>query len=186
MRNAIVIIAALLLSNAAWATGDVYFNGVRVDPRSLKNNTFTSVNVAVDANGDIRIDAPRYQIEVQATGEAEEAPVEPGRYWLVVQDDSSAGHTIDIIINERIAKTVTSGGGQVVLDLAPFLKKGKNDVRISAQPGPVPSGGDLTIYLGQGSNESGTMSLRRPEIAYSRGASDPPTGGSRSYSLTVQ
>lgn len=178
-------LSLLLLSSTAQAAGDVYFNGVKVDPRSLKGNTFREVDITVDPNGDIRIDAPRYKIEVQGSTEAGE-PVAAGQYWLVVQDDNSQGHNIDIVVNERIAKTITSGSGPVVFDLAPFLREGSNEVRINAQPGAVPSGGDLTIYVGQGSNDSGTVVMKRPDIAYSRGASDPPTGGSRTYSLTVE
>jgi hypothetical protein len=189
MRIAMTLLSCglLLTSTAALAAGDVYFNGVQVDPRSLKGNTFTSVNLTVDANGDIIIDAPRYQIQVQGTSDAAELdPVEAGTHWLVVQDDNSTGHTIDVVVNDRIVKTVSSGGGQVIFDLAPYLKRGTNDIRINAKPGPAPAGGDLVIYIGQGSNDSGTVSMRRPDIAYSRGASDPPTGGSRSYSLTVE
>ena len=85
MRRTIITVAALLLSNTALAAGDVYFNGVKVDPRSLKGNTFTSVDFSVDANGDIRIDAPRYKIEVQGSGAAEGEPVAEGRYWLVAR-----------------------------------------------------------------------------------------------------
>lgn len=184
-RTIITTAAALLLSNTALAAGDVYFNGVKVDPRSLKGQNFTAIDLSVDANGDIRIDAPRYKIEVQGTAAAGEA-VAAGRYWLVAQDDSSQGHTIDVVVNDRIVKTITSGGGPVVVDLGQYLKKGANDVRIKAQPGPVPSGGDMTIYIGQGSNDSGTVVLKRPDIAYSRGASDPPTGGSRTYTLTAE
>lgn len=176
-----------LTCTTAMAAGEVYFNGVKVDPRSLRGNTFSDVSVTVDANGDIIIDAPRYQIEVQGSQDVASAtPVEEGKYWLVVQDDNSAGHNIDVVVNERIARTVTSGMGPVIVDLAQYLQHGDNSVRINAQPGAVPSGGDLTIYIGQGSNDSGTVVMRRPDIAYSRGASDAPTGGSRSFTLTVQ
>ena len=176
----------LFVSASALASGAFYINGVRVDPRSVAGATFDGVSISVDANGDIYVDAPRHRVEVQgATDAAALDPVTPETYWLVVQDDASTGHEIDIVINNRIVKTVSSGGRQVVMDLAPFLQRGENAIRIVAKPGAVPGGGDLNILIGEGSNDSGTLVLGRLDINYSRGASDPPTGGSRSFTLNV-
>ena len=179
---------ALLAAPPALAAGKVYFNDVEVNPLSLRGNEFKEVTVAVDANGDIRITAPRYKIEVQATsqgtaGDAE--PVATGKYWLVTQDNGSSGHVIDVVVNNTKVRTISSGEGQVIVDLAPFLRKGDNTVVMNAQPGQVREGGDLLIYIGQGNNDSGTVTLTRPEVRYAGKASDPAAGNSRSFTLTV-
>ena len=56
---------------------------------------------------------------------------------------------------------------------------------MNAQPGEVRGGGDLLIYIGQGNNDSGTVTLTRPEVRYAGKASDSSAGGSRSFTLTI-
>lgn len=183
----LLLLPLLLAGSSALAAGKVYFNDIEVNPLSLRGNTFTEVTVTVDASGDIRIDAPRYKIEVQGVAgtTADAEPIAAGRYWLVTQDNGSSGHVIDLIVNNTRVRTLSSGEGQVILDLAPFLKKGDNTVVMNAQPGAVRGGGDLIIYIGQGNNDSGTVTLTRPDVRYVGKAADSSAGGSRSFTLTI-
>ena len=175
---------ALALSSEAFAGGTIYVNGVRAD--GLRDFDFRDVAVRVDANGDVWIDAPNYKIEVTGgTVDTEVAPVEAGKWWMVTQDNNSGEHSLQLLVNGELAKEVKSGDSQVILDLAPFLKKGENTILINAQPGSTPTGGDLMIYVGSGSNNSGTVSMSSPDVVYARRASDSPSGGSRSYTLTI-
>ncbi len=178
------MLISLLLSMAptAQAAGTLYINNVRAD--GLRDFDFKDVSVHVDENGDIWVDAPSYRIEVSSGGE-EAAGVEAGQWWLVSQDNGSENHKIQVIVNGELVQTIASGDAQVVLDLAAYLKHGSNTVVINALPGSTPSGGDLMIYIGAGSNDSGTMVLKQPDVVYSRTAKDDHTGGSRSYTLQI-
>jgi len=174
----------IALLSEAFAGSTLYVNGVKAD--GLRNFEFRSVGVRVDENGDVWIDAPNYRIEVtDGTADSDASPVEPGKWWLVTQDNNSGEHNLQILVNGVLVKEVKSGDSQVILDLAEHLKKGDNTILINAQPSNTPTGGDLMIYVGAGSNNSGTVSMSHPDVVYARRASDSPGGGSRSYTLTI-
>ena len=177
-------LVALALSSGAFAGGTLYVNGVRAD--GLRSFDFRDVGVRIDENGDIWIDAPNYKIEVSGGGApAEESPVAAGTWWLVTQDNNSGEHSLQVLVNGELAREIKSGDPQVILDLAPFLKKGDNTILINALPSSTPTGGDLMVYIGSGSNNAGTVSMSSPDVVYARGASDSTSGGSRSFTLTV-
>jgi hypothetical protein len=166
------------------AGGTLYVNGVRAD--GLRNFDFRDVGVRIDENGDVWVDAPNYKIEVTGgSADAEAEPVEAGQWWMVSQDNNSGEHSLQILINGELVKDVKSGDAQLILDLAPYLKKGDNTLLINAMPSSTPTGGDLMIYVGAGSNSSGTVSMSSPDVVYARGASASTSGGSRSYTLTI-
>ena len=175
---------ALSLLADAFAGGVLYVNGVKAD--GLRGFEFRDVGVRVDENGDIWVDEPNYKIEVTGgTVDSDTPPVTAGKWWLVTQDNNSGEHNLQVLVNGTLVKDVKSGDAQVILDLAPHLKQGENTILINAQPSNTPTGGDLMIYVGEGSNSSGTVSMSRPEVVYTRRASDSPNGGSRSYTLNV-
>jgi hypothetical protein len=74
----------------------------------------------------------------------------------------------------------------VILDLAPWLTPGANNITFSALPGPKPGGGALHIYLGTGYNDAGVIRLHDPQIDYVRRSSDEAVGGMSDFVLTVQ
>lgn len=184
--------------------GTLYVNGVRAD--SLRNFEFMDVNVKVDEKGNVWVDAPQYRVEVQggtasATGNRTTAtvtsdvtnlppdnalPAPLGVYWLVTEDNSSQGHAIDVVVNGMLVQKIQSGDSQVILDIGKHLKVGTNTVIFNALPGPNPGGGVLNIYVGTGSNQSGTVALDPPLITFSRRSSDTADGGSRSFQLEVR
>ena len=106
-----------------------------------------------------------------------------GQWWLVSDDSGSQGHTVDVFVNGALARTVTSGQAQVILDLGPFLAPGANRVHLQAQS-TAPAGGPLYVYLGRGSNASGTVMMDSPDIQFGLG---PSRNGetSRDYTLEV-
>ncbi|MEL6344258.1 MAG: hypothetical protein AAFV53_14160 [Myxococcota bacterium] len=188
MRSWIIGVSLGLLATTttANAAGKLYINGIEVPPQAILGKEFVEVNMKVDENGDIRIDAPRYKIAVSnPEGQVEQDPIEDGVYWLVTQDNNSSGHKIEVLVNDQRTKLISSGDEQVILDLAPYLKRGRNNVVINALPGSAPGGGDLMIYMGKGSNDSGTVVMKKPDVVYARRASDSPSGGSRSFTITI-
>ncbi len=190
------IVAALLLSVPGWAARarkavdppEIYINGVRVE--RVVDTTLRGVNVRFDEDGNIWIDAPGYVIQgMQSTAEQPtgpgKGPVPAGRWWLVIDDRDSYGHTVDVLVNGQRVATIRSGQSNPVVDLAPYLQWGLNTVRFEARPGPPPSGGDLRIYVGTGRVERGTLKFDKARIEYVRDVTSPP-GEAREFNLTVE
>jgi hypothetical protein len=184
--------------------GTIYVNGV--DVTGLRGQSFDNVTITFDSNGDVHISAPQYEIEVVDPTAAtvpppttsptpppaaipEPAPPEPsgvaeGRWWLITEDNGSVGHSVEIIINDVRVQTVKSGGEQLIEDVAAWLRPGTNKIRmvsISMDAG----GGALYIYLGTGSNDSGTLVMDTPDVQFGLGASRSGTY-TRDYTIEVQ
>lgn len=104
---------------------------------------------------------------------APEPPVQSalaGRFWLVTEDNASAGHSVEVTVNGIVVRTVRSGEPQLILDLGPWLRAGTNTVRMSSNS-VNSAGGSLYVYVGSGNNTSGTVVLDRPQIQYGLGSS---------------
>lgn len=188
---------ALALGGRAHAV-DVYVNGVRAD--GLSDVELEGVDVRVAPNGDIWIEAPGYRVEVEGGTVGEPPPrastppsaspeaVPAARYWLVTEDNGSKGLVIDVIVNGRAAAKVRSGQPQTILDLGPWLRPGTNSVIVNALQDRTAGGGIYYVYIGEGSNESGTLMMDRPEITFAHRAADADPDGartSRSFQLSV-
>jgi len=179
-----VLVAALCLSTSAFA-GDVYVNGVRAD--GLRDLEMTDVSVRFDASGDLWIDAPRYRVEVEAGDEAKAPPTVPAaRYWLVTDDQGSSGQVVDVIVNGTLVRKIRSGEPQLILDLKPYLRPGRNTVLLNGIPTRGGSGGSLRVFVGSGRNDAGTVHLDSTDIQLRRGADDATRGESHSHTLDVR
>jgi len=184
----------LFLSPPAGAV-DVYVNGVLVN--GLQDQVLDDVTVTFDAKGDVRIDAPNVRIgrsSAPAPPETQEAPVEAppvptdvpaGRWWLVATDGGSKGVEIDVRINGELVQVITSGQAQVLVDLAPYLHRGPNQLTLTARATGRVSGKPLTVYVGTGSNQTGVLELGRPQVSFAPSAVEVGQGLTRVYSLTV-
>lgn len=201
-KPALLALALLLGASPPAQAGALYINGVRAD--TLRNMELKDVDVRIDAEGNIWVDAPRYAVEVvspgdpvapgpaaQPTGPLTPPPVQAGgavvpagTWWLVSEDNTSTGHVVDVYINGVLVTTLRSGDSQILLDVSRYLHRGTNQVLFTARPGQ-PGGGLLQLYLGSGTNDSGTLNLNTPDITFTRRSSDPATGGSRQFELVV-
>jgi hypothetical protein len=183
--------AALLLVTAMASAGELYVNGVRAT--GLRDQAFDDADVRIDEQGDIHITAPQYVIRSldpvpsQPSQPAPQASaVSAGQYWMVTEDHRSTGHTVEVFVNGDLVRRLRSGEPQIILDLAPWLTPGANNVTFSALPGPQPGGGALHVYMGTGYNDAGVIRLHEPQIDYVRRSSNEPTGGMVDHVLTVQ
>jgi hypothetical protein len=180
--------ALMLLASLATA-GELYVNGVKAT--GLRSQDFEGCDVRIDERGDIWVTAPRYVVrsaeepQAPAPRAGAQGTVSAGRWWLVTEDHSSSGHSVEVFVNGTLVRRVGSGEPQVILDLAPWLVPGNNNVTFSALPGPVPGGGALHIYLGAGYNDAGVVRISDPQIDFLRRSSDPPSGGMEDFVLTV-
>jgi hypothetical protein len=185
----IVFVFALFLPDAS-AAGTLYVNGVRAE--SLRNFDFKAVDIHVDAEGNVWIEAPNYRIEVADPKSSDNPNAKPGegiptgKYWLVTQDNGSQNHEIEVLVNGVAVQHYKSGDPQVILDLQPHLLKGINTVTFTALPTAQPAGGILLFYIGTGSQEGGQVNLDNPQITYTRRSSDSAKGGEKSFKLRVE
>ena len=184
----IVFLFALFLPEAA--AGTLYVNGVRAE--SLRNFDFKAVDIHVDAEGNIWVEAPNYRIEVEdpkSSGNPTAKPGEgipTGKYWLVTQDNQSQNHEIEVLVNGVAVQHYKSGDPQVILDLQPHLLRGINTVSFIALPTAQPDGGILLFYIGTGGQDGGQVNLDNPQITYTRRSSDSAKGGEKSFKLRVE
>lgn len=186
------MIPALLLSLAAMAQDrSLYVNGVQAD--GLRGYEFKAVNVRIDDQGNIWVDAPQYKVEVQgnasggsATKATQNAAAPQGRYWLVTQDNQSQGHEIEVLVNGVLVQKIRSGDAQLIVDIGKYLRVGSNTIVFNAMPAQALGGGILNVYVGTGNNDNGTLNLDAPSVSYGRRSTDPVAGGSRSYQLEVK
>ena len=188
------LFAALTLSPGAQAA-HVYVNGVLVD--GLRDQEFKKVDVRIDSNGDIYIDAKNYSIKLlePADNSTQTPPpqqqeaaraVPSALYWLVSEDNDSQGHAVEVYVNNILVRTVRSGDAQVVVDLAPYLQRGENVITMKALPGPQPSGGSLHLYVGPGENRNGVIYLDDPPVDFARRSSDSPSGETETFTLVIE
>jgi hypothetical protein len=188
-----------ILSAAVALAGSVYVNGTFVEPRSLAGVSLDKATIRFDAQGNIYIDAPGYQLQMGMVGQVGPAPVPNprpptiappaanlvtyGRWWLVVEDSKSSGHTVDIWINDQLATTVRSGDGGKLVELSRWLRLGANNVIVKSSS-TNPTGGIFAVYLGAGGAEKGAFDMPAPVVNYELGSSR--TGPyQREYNFTV-
>lgn len=197
--TSLLLSGLLLLGGAlqpAWAAKPVkvYVNGT--EATGMKDFQFKAVDVRIDADGNVWIDAPRYRIEVSkpavtqtstsssATNASTPSAILPARHWLVTQDMGSAGQVIEVLINGTSVREIRSGQAQLILDIGPFLKAGSNVITFRPIDTGTPTGAAMQIHLGEGTNESGTLKLQNPQVSYSRTGTEP--AGERSVEYIVR
>jgi hypothetical protein len=167
LSGASLALVALLGALAHAGEAKVFVNGVPAV--GLAGQTLEGVDVRFAADGSVWIDAPRYKIETSADAPTVGA-VPKARYWLVSQDADSQGHAVDIIVNGTAVATARSGGGALIIDLAPYLHLGTNQIELHATAAPDAKGGPLSVHVGVGENRRGTIDLANPEVSLVRRA----------------
>jgi len=203
----------LWLASTALA-GQLYINGVFVDPATIAGVEMKDVEITFDASGNIQVTAPGYKIEVVdppggapaasrapaptmspgASATAAPAPtatpaptgsqkVTPARWWLVTEDNNSVGHTIEVVINGQVVKTVGSGMPQAILDVGRWLRPGPNQIEVRSTSVNA-SGGTYYVYIGTGSDQTGTVVMERPQVQFGVGRTRQGPY-SRTYTLNV-
>jgi hypothetical protein len=110
--------------------------------------------------------------------------VSPGTWWLVTEDNDSAGQAVDVKVNGNVVKRVRSGEGQVIVDIGAFLRHGSNDVELVALPGSY-GGGSFIVYIGRGSDSGGTVQINTPDIRWQRRSTDSGSGTTKEFTLAV-
>jgi len=176
------LLAVMALAVSSARAENIYLNGTRVD--GVGAYEFKDVDVKIDSEGNVWIDAPQYRVEARQTADTEN-PIPQHTYWLVTEDAASTGHELNVTINGMPVQVVRSGDQSVTLDIAGYLRKGVNTVVVQSVGHGDAQSGTLSVYVGRGTNTDGTVSMRSRDVVFSRKVGDP-SGHSESFSFSVQ
>lgn len=133
-----VLVAVVLAWLPVAARADVYLNGVNIT--GVTNQTFEKATVTIDAQGNVRIDAPGYAVAggtktSDAAPTAAAAPTTPSRHYYVVTSHAQPGasqYDIDLYVNAKWVRKLRSKEDQLVFDITRWLSPGQNKILLVA------------------------------------------------------
>jgi hypothetical protein len=191
------------VGSPAWAV-DIFVNGERVT--GVQNVTLQNpASVRFDAQGNVWVDAPGYQIHaltprvpspaVPRAG-ATSVPDTPRslltkRYFLVT-DTNAPGHVqydVAVTLNGQVVRRIESDEGQVILDVTEFLRPGQNAVALAAFKDltggrrGTSNGEVMRVLIGEGHDDGGghvTLDTQQVVFVVDASQTDPVT---RQYQL---
>ena len=140
----IMIMATVFAVSPVVGARSVFLNGV--DITSVRSQTFKDATVTIDSNGDIRISAPGYKVELSEpsrSGISRGARYGKGgpnasllkRYYLVTEPSINGRAQYDLIIsvNGVEQKIIKAGSNQVIMEISAWLHKGDNEIVLTAK-----------------------------------------------------
>ncbi len=168
---AIVAVAVIVVPTLVLAQR-IFINEVEVPANAMRNRTFTSVDaVRFDGSGDIHIDAPRYNISVQA-GQAVAPPPTNVTYQLaaISQPIGSIPYEVTVFLNGQPVDTFRFDRGNSAQDVSHLVVDGTNRARFVCRRVPnvmasrVPTA-QFRVVMGPGTANGGTVSVDRIDAA---------------------
>ena len=178
MHRALTI--SLLWASTALA-GSTYLNGIRID--GVTNQKFDKVDVRIDEQGNLFIDAPGYSVR-QVDGTPPTAPqptaVMTKKYFLVTEQTvpGMTDYDIDVYVNSKLVRKLRNTDEQIVTEITRYLTPGKNAVLLIAKKLPGKSRKSYSkehvfrVIVGEGGITSDHVMIDNPMITFSRTAAD--------------
>ena len=181
------MLSALLLCMATQAfAGSVFLNGVKID--GVTNQTFEKATVRIDTEGNVRIEAPGYQVkQIDPNGPKEAprvlagSPVPTKKYYLVTTQTAPGmtDYDVDVYINAKWIVRLKNADAQYLNEVTQHLSPGKNDVLLVASK-LSPNGTRKStsaehvfrVILGEGSVASDRVTIDLPLVRYERSAAN--------------
>jgi|GEM_PF-1930061 len=156
------IIAAFLFCSVAIA-GEVYVNGTKVTDE-LRNQALQGANVQFNAQGDVYINAPGFEVVDEAGQKTLKVTSVPApanaekKYWIVLSNKQVGHYRVMLKVNGNRVGDVASTRRQMLVEITDKLHSGQNEVEIVYLPMPdAPQVGALEgteVIVGRG--ETGT------------------------------
>lgn len=133
--------------------GDVYVNGLKAT--GLKAGEMVNCTVKFDAEGNIHILSPGYNIEPDKNGVPKVTGMSDlvgnpatgtlgktkNRYVLVYQPNVKVAVQFEVFVNGKLFRKIGLADGAFTLDLTQDLKAGVNEIRVVGKPEKGPGGG---------------------------------------------
>ncbi len=167
MRWMVMALVCLLAPTTANAV-EIYFNGVKVTG-ALRSMDFENANLKFDAQGNLHIDAPGYEIQAPpaAAPPPVAAPPVAKRFWLILDAPTPGQYKVSIKANGQPIVDVPPGSKQYVVELTGKLFAGANAIQVTFLPvvgaARVAPGTDaVNVMVGEGDQAAdGTLTIKR-------------------------
>jgi hypothetical protein len=154
---------------------------VKID--GVTGQKFEKVNVRIDDQGDIHIDAPGYQVRaVEGSGTPSTPSVVPAsRKYFLIAEQTQAGmaeYDVDVYVNSKWVRTVKSDEETVVAeDISKFVVMGKNTVLfrakkhiVGAAPKSTSPAAQLKLLVGEGNVGGNKVMIETQLVKFNRSA----------------
>lgn len=179
----LLVLVSAGVSGSALA-GDVFINEVNVE--GLTNQNFEKVNVRIDEKGNVHIDAPGYSVKRVTLAETNKAPAPEAvishKYFLVTEQNvlGMTEFDIDVFLNGKYLRTLTSSETQLVSEVTKYLKPGKNTVALSAKkhlenkdgPKSTSKAHIFRVIIGEGVVNAEQVVIEKQLVTFVRSAAD--------------
>src|SRR5690606_13338504 len=184
-RSTLILLSlALGLSAPSFAKGSVFLNGVNIDGTPVE---IERAKVRIDAEGNVHLTAPGYQVHRQDARAAEGFQPQPftrvisgpqrpqARYWLATEFSlgSRVSYDVDVIVNGELTVRIREEDGQVSEEHTGRLRSGRNTLRFVARKVGRTGRNEgsqtpfLRVHIGEGTEQADRIVLQRPEITFS-------------------
>jgi hypothetical protein len=201
-RLVVFVTAAVLIDATPALATNVFLNGVQVD--GLTNQKFEKATVTFDANGNVRIDAPGYQVQTLGAGGNKPAeamtasatpatPASMSKHYFLVTEQSNPGMTgydIDVFVNSKWIRKLKGTEDQIVVDVTKYLAPGPNKILFAAKKAQGERKSfspqhTFNVIVGEGAAGGDQVMIDNPLITFKRSAADTDDV-SEEYSLNAR
>jgi hypothetical protein len=118
-----------------------FLNGVALPADALSGLDLTSVDLRVDASGDVHITAPGYAWARDRLVVSEQAQTRSAAEWVVLFEDvGSNDMELSLYIGDVRVKRLNSGSGSLVVAVDDLVQPGKNTIRVEVSSGDRATG----------------------------------------------
>jgi hypothetical protein len=184
------VLIGLSISASAEAT-EIYINGVRVG--AVAGVEMSGCEVRFDAQGNIHITAPGYEVVAPPPQEALDRPSVGlvGNYFLLVES-TPVGETpyqLNLILNGEPFREITASQNGLVISLNETLLVGKNKLTIQAkridEAAYVPDA-SFQVFIGPGEGSAVGAKIRERWVEYKRTGKDRRASYSDTFTIVAQ
>ncbi len=184
------VLVGLSLSATAQAT-EIHINGVRVG--AVAGVEMSNCAVRFDAQGNIHITAPGYEVVAPPPQEAVNRPSGGlmGQYFLLVES-SPVGETpyhLTLLLNGEFLREVTASQNGLVVPLNEVMRVGKNKLTIQAKrtdEAAFAPDASLEVLIGPGEGSAVGAKLRERWVEYKRTGKDRRATYSETFTIVAQ
>jgi len=184
------VLFTLSLSTSALAT-EIYINGVRVG--AVAGVEMSNCEVRFDAQGNIHITAPGYEVVAPPPQQAVNRPTAGlvGSYFLLVESSpvGATPYQLTLLLNGEPLREITSSQNGLVVPLNESLRVGKNKLTIQAkrtdEAAYLPEA-SLQVFVGPGEGSAVGAKLRERWIEYKRTGKDRRATYSETFTVVAQ
>ncbi len=184
---------ALLTASTTSQAQDIYLNGVKVN-NAISNQEFKNAKVRFDAKGNVYLTVEGIKVYEEgkpSTGQTAAIPADT--YWLVATQTQPGmtQYDIEVHVNGKLVKRIKNTKAQLIMDIAPFLRPGKNEISytaikdLSQTRKSFDENHKFEVIVGRGKENKEGLVIEQTLARYQRTAKDVENH-SKQFSFTVK